>query len=1033
MEAVDPADRELLRAAAANADAASIQTLHAFAQSILRAHPVEAELPPSVEVADEISSVLSFEERFESFRDELFAQPGWREVLRSFLLLGMKDDDLKSLAKILNDNWDRIPSTWAEPSGAPAPLPRLDVVPMIAALRAALDLRARCTDGTDNLACHLDTEVATLIALLERSQGDHVIAVLRGGPKISLKNQGTKPNWGSAKAEVMELLREASAERDALLESRRAPVVEALMRAVGRFVLEEAERRRREGRLEFHDLLVRACLLLRTRPEVRRQLADAHERILVDEFQDTDPLQLDIVSLICGAASGVDTDWRTLEVQPGRVFFVGDPKQSIYRFRRADVKLYGDVRTHYQDGLCELSANFRTVPGIIEWVNHSFGRLIQGDDEGQPEYLPLVAVREELGDGVPPITVLGGPRDDRAHELRARGAAELVATVRGMVAEGRVIVDEGHPRPMNYGDVVVLVPSRIPVPALEEAFADADVPYRLETASLIWSAQEVREVMAVLRSIADPGDEVNLVAALRTPMLGCSDDDLAEWRASGGRWSYLGQLDDGDGRAVAAALRELAEMHRDRWWLGPDGLIEHLASRFATFQFALLAGRRRDRWRRLRFLADQARAYVETQRGDLGAFLAWAELQSSDIVRVSSPTLPETDQQAVRVMTIHASKGLEFPVVALFGLDVPARGRGGVSVLWDDDGEPRARFGKKGESYGYDELVPAEEQMGQHERMRLLYVGATRARDRLILCTHYKQQQKAFTPGREPFGYLIEEHLPDGRGDLWTRPAPEADAAWPLEDRGHTPPGDDASAGALVAIERREFQTSRAELLGQQTRAVWSATAVAHAASPEAIDTEGEADAEAEGGDQRVWRRGRAGTAIGRAVHGTLQLLDLDDLDDLAGLEPLARAQATAEGVDDAADTVIALARAGATASVIRDLTSRRHWREMYVSVPVDGTVVEGYVDLLAEDGDGDLVVLDYKTDSVADDVAVTERTERYRLQAATYALAIEAVTGRSVSRAMFLFLGTKGAVESEVADLDAAKADARAVLRSAS
>jgi ATP-dependent exoDNAse (exonuclease V) beta subunit len=1018
----DETERKVLADASADADAASIQTLHAFAQSILRAHPVAAGLPPSLEVADEISSVLAFEDRFATFRDGLFNDPAWREVLRCFLLLGMKEDELKSLAKIFNDNWDRLPSTWAQPA-APPSLPRLELGPLLDPLRAALALRD-CCSVDDKLTAHLDNEIAELVAMLERSRGDHVIAVLRNGPKISRANHGDKDNWAGRKPEVIANLKEASAARESLLDQQRAPVVEALSRAVGGFVLVQAERRRRDGRLEFHDLLVRARDLLRADASVRRQLAESHQRILVDEFQDTDPLQLDIVTLICGSVDATDDDWRKVDVDAGRVFFVGDPKQSIYRFRRADVKLYGAVRQHYGDGLCELTANFRTVPGIIEWVNHTFGELIQGDDDGQPDYLPLQAVRDALGDGIAPITVIGGPRAERAQELRANAAAELVEVVRGMVADGRQIIDDDGPRAMDFGDVVVLVPSRIPVPALEEAFSAADVPYRLETASLIWGSQEVREVMAVLRAVEDPGDEIGVVAALRTPMLGCSDDDLAEWRATGGRWSYLGQLDEVDLRPVATALRELAAMHRDRWWLGPDGLVELLATEYATFQFALLAGRRRDRWRRLRFVADQARAYVETQRGDLGAFLAWAELQSSDIVRVSSPTLPETDQHAVRVMTIHASKGLEFPVVALFGLDAAARSRSGVTVLWEED-EPKVSFGQKGRSDGYEDLLPADEQMGRHERMRLLYVGATRARDRLILCTHHKSQKSAYAEGKAPFGHLIHTHLPPGRDDLWLTWVPEGRDVPPRQATVRpTLRDEDAPADSPVAIERQDFQATRAALLASDHRAVWSATAVAKAAAPGAVDTEGELDDQPD--DQRVWRRGRAGTAIGRAVHGTLQLVDFTDLSDL---DAIARSQAAAEGVDHAIDTVASLARAGAEAPIIRELTARRHWREMYVSAPIGGSVVEGYVDLLAEDGDGGLVVLDYKTDTVRNAAEVEERTERYRLQAATYALAIEAVTDRPVTRASFLFLGTSGAIEATVDDLEAAKAEAMAVL----
>ncbi len=773
-EATSDDERATLRDAADRADEASIQTLHAFAQSILRAHPVEAGLPPAVEVADEITSVLAFERRFEEFRDRLFDDDSLRPLLRRFLLLGLKESDLRSLAAVFNDNWDRIPREWDDDHLDLRPLPSLDVTTILEALHEALDLRDQCSDPADKLLEFLDRHVVDSLAMLDRARGDHVLGVLAGLRKFACR-YGRQESWNGAKPRILEALEVAEADRLKLLEDNQHVVADSLMRLVGRFVLRSAEQRRVDGRLEFHDLLVRARNLLRDHPDVRRQLAARHQRVLVDEFQDTDPLQLDIVSLIAARDGTGSTEWDEVPIDGGRVFFVGDPKQSIYRFRRADMKLYTDARGHYGDGLCELSANFRTVPGIIDWVNHTFGELIV-EGEGQPAYLPLDAVRPPLGDDVAPVTVLGGAiTEATANEIRNRSAAELVAVLREMVDAGRTVRDGDATRPMTFGDVVVLVPSRIPVPALEDAFEAADVPYRLETASLIWASQEIREVMSVLRAVDDPGDQISIVAALRTPMLGCSDDDLAAWRTSGGRWSYLSLPEPPDGAgdgaggelAVASALRTLRSLHDERWWLGPDGLIDRLATDHATFQLALLAGRRRDRWRRLRFLADQARSFVESQRGDLASFVAWAELQSSDIVRVSSPTLPEGDEQAVRVMTIHASKGLEFPVVALFGLGVGLRGYNGVSVFWPVTG-PEVRFSTRGGTEGHDALVPAEEQMDRHERMRLLYVAATRAKDRLILCTHHKAT-KTINPATSAFGLLIEQHLPEDRDDLWAR------------------------------------------------------------------------------------------------------------------------------------------------------------------------------------------------------------------------------------------------------------------------
>ncbi len=1019
-------DAVLLATAVDEVDQAALQTLHSFAQSILRRFPIEAGLPPAIDIADEISSALAFEDRFDAFSRALFADEAWRPLLRRFLLLGCTTEHLRDVAHILNDNYDRLDASVIEPV-RPPDLAEVDLSKMIAALEAALALRSRCIDDEDRLAQHLDGRVVTELELLRGVSGDRGLEALRAWKNWSFRD-GRGPNWDGCKPEVAAALRAADDARTAEVESHLAAVLGAIAARVQAFVLSAAADRRAGGQLEFHDLLVLSRDVLRAHPDVRRRLAESHRYLLVDEFQDTDPLQLEIASLIAAGGDAIGP-WDELDVAPGRIFFVGDPKQSIYRFRRADVGLYVDVREHYRKGLCELSANFRTVPGLIGWVNEVFTTLMAPDEGRQPGYVPLEAVREPLSDGRAPVTVLGGPLELMADAVRRQSGEELAELLATMVQEQWPIAEDGAERPVGYGDMVVLVPSRLAVPALEDAFSLAGVPYRLETASLIWSSQEIREVLSVMHAVSDPGDEVNLVAALRSPMFGCGDDDLAAWRRARGRWTYLfdSATDLGDHHPVARGLAALRALHEQRWWLGPEGLIEALATSFGTFQFAVSAGGRRDRWRRLRFLADQAQSFVESRRGDLTDFLRWAELQQSEIVRISSPVLPEADLEAVRVMTIHASKGLEFPVVAMFGLGSARKAGSPVSVLWGEHGA-EVKLGSEGTTIDYESLAPADEQMEQAERVRLLYVAATRAKDRLIVCNHYKAAKKAPAPGREPLGQLLADHQPEDRPDLSAPWEPAGLAAVTSPDQVPEVRSPDDPLVVRAAVERAGFEVTRAALLADE-RAVWSATAVAKAAAgpelePFVIETDTDPDAQSD--DQRVWRRGRAGTAIGRAVHGTLQLVDLQTLDRLDGI---ARSQAEAEGVDSSLATVAGMARAGANAPVVRDLISRQHWREMYVAAPVGGVMVEGYVDLLADDGAGGLVVLDYKTDSVTSDEQVAERTSRYRLQAATYALALEEVTGRPVTRAAFLFLSKGQAREADVEDLDGAKAEVRAVL----
>ena len=178
--------------------------------------------------------------------------------------------------------------------------------------------------------------------------------------------------------------------------------------------------------------------------------------------------------------------------------------------------------------------------------------------------------------------------------------------------------------------------------------------------------------------------------------------------------------------------------------------------------------------------------------------------------------------------------------------------------------------------------------------------------------------------------------------------------------------------------------------------------------------------------DLAPWRRGRAGTAIGRAVHGVLQLVDLTSAD---GLTELARGQAVAEGVSAHAAEVERLVRVALAAPIVRDaVATGRYWRELYVGTPVGSRTLEGFIDLLVEGPDG-LVVVDYKTDAATSEAEIAAAVERYRLQAASYAVAVEGVLARPVTRAVFLFLRAPGGVEREIRDLAAAKAEVEAIL----
>ena len=575
------------------------------------------------------------------------------------------------------------------------------------------------------------------------------------------------------------------------------------------------------------------------------------------------------------------------------------------------------------------------------------------------------------------------------------------------------------------GDVAILIPSRTSLGDLEDALEAAAIPYRAEASSLVYNTREVRDVLNALQAVADPTDELALVAALRSSLYGCGDDDLAHWRlACRGRFSLV-RSQPGSCPAdhpVADGIAHLAELHRAKRWTSPPALIDRLVRERGAFETAVAGGRPRDVWRRLRFVIDQARAWADAGGTNLRSYLQWARLQGADNARVTETVLPETDDDSVRILTVHAAKGLEFPVVVLSGmttrLDQPDRG---PTVAFDSSGAPVVKLRGGVESENYETWKPIDEQMDAHERLRLLYVACTRARDHLIVSLHRR--------------------APNAKGTK------ENSAAWVLAGAGAAEAGAFDGSALLDSADREAIptiaapapaSTERATLPNRQEWEQERRRSLAAASAPTAVSATGLAgedsgsaaadaglDKDRDDSEPPPWSKGRYGTAIGRAVHGVLQDIDLGTG---RGLEALAGRQAAAEGVSGRTQAVTGLARAALGTDVARQAAAAEHWRELFVAAPFGERLVEGYVDLVYRGPDG-LVVVDWKTDSVAGDDGVDAKLARYRLQGAAYAAALEAVTGEQVARMVFVFLNRGGAVEAELPDLRAAVEEAKAAV----
>ncbi|ETA04872.1 UvrD-helicase domain-containing protein [Gordonia alkanivorans] len=983
-------DTDRARAALEQIDTAAIGTLHAFAARIIGEHPLEAGVPPRIAVVDAMGSQLSFERRWRRMRTRLFtddAPPMLVDAMGIVMAAGASLDQMRTLADALDRNWDRL-TLDDNPQGiAPADIDRI-----LWETDAIIDKLDDCLDPEDKLAVKLEElrEWRILVAAERDSFG--WVPMVDLCPKLG--NVGRGSAWRGGVAQCKEIKAAAKALREEICSDVVGTYVDGAVRVVVRhlseIVLDEARERQRSGQLEFHDLLVLARDVL-GKPEVAAAAHRRYQRVLLDEFQDTDPLQLTLAQRI---VAGRD--------ESGRLFTVGDPKQSIYRFRRADIAAYMSARDRTPPAdVVQLTTNFRSTRPVLDWVNAVFGRLIVAEHHVQPEYTPLdpapARPRWDLSWGPKPFVFpdTEEPVDDEdalspAEALRARESRDVARIIATAIENGwRKETFDGDAYehvPLRWKDICILIPSRAVLPFLEKSLDAAGIEFRSEASSLVYSTQEVHDLLVTCRALANTADEAALVAALRTPLFGCGDDDLLRWKAADGRRSIYADAPTTElaESPVAAACAYLKALSSELGDLNPGALLSRLATDRRVFEVSMDSPRHRDVWRRLRFVIDQARAWYAEDRGSLRDYIDWAATQADENARVAETVLPEIGVDAVRIMTIHAAKGLQFPMVVVAGMSGGFRTQP-EPLLWDEDEKLQACASKNVASKGYAAAAKTEKAHAEAEKKRLLYVACTRAESHLAVSGYVGKNASwgaALAPALEGLPNDVPELVEPVRRD------------------------DEA----IAQHERQAWVDWSAETAAIETastiRVSYSATRIVHGGDDaEDVVLQSYRDA----GLLTVLEPDQvpAGTAspdsgatLGTALHALLEQVALGTaVDD--EFDEIARRAAALAGVVDV-DHFVALARSALQSAPVQRAAVREHWKEMQLAGPgPDGaTVVEGIADLVYRDDDGSLVIVDYKTD-----VGVSAETlEAYWAQLAIYADLLRNATGEKVSRLQLVF-----------------------------
>jgi ATP-dependent helicase/nuclease subunit A len=853
------------------ADRCFIDTIHAFCTQILREHAEQAGLPPGFTV-------------LEPGEDEELKRRVWNEYLDAFSSDGL-EETLQDLGVDVADLYDfyadwcgrcdvsmvsTAPETLCEPDlsaamdtlwdfiGAWYPIaPETDPDDLTELFQRARHLQRQGALDEKPLQYRLLRDVESLATSEDRMD---VISYT---------------HWDDT-SESERLIAEEDSPLDDLLESIQPAIQrwQQYVHAHATAFVEEAvrdrfyEAGRSYGTLTFQHLLLYTRDLLRESPAVREELQDRYQAILVDEFQDTDPIQAEILFYLTGENTG-ETDWRQCDPAPGRLFIVGDGKQSIYRFRRADHRVFREVSSlieHQPEGRREtFYTNFRSTPEVCGAVNDSFAPLMPGPsgEEGpQVEYVPLKPHKsEQRGPGLCELQV-DHISHSRAKDIATEEAGRIASFIKSTCTEGALTEAGrnvfGGEQP-SYGDFMILARTAKRFPQYARHLAKADVPFTIAGSKQFGADVAVRAVLDLLALAFRPGDSAIRVSYLAGLLVGLSDRELYQVRYGleddrGHRLQFDQPYSPSDikrGSAPEELLRVVREAYRREtetrrrleeepvssmieWLIEETGLMAHAA---LDHHGDLEAGS---------LLRLQHEAQSLESQGNRGWAVAQALREMLGGEReAQAMTHREGQENVVRLMTVHQAKGLDAPVVFLVD---PYDSRGGKSdpqyhISRPEAGKARLHMPVRrptsphssemiGAPSSWHEYARDEEKRHQQaEEERIAYVAATRAEQLLVVSRYHSNDGIKADPEKAPWWPLnraFEERDAPELRDLFETggstqspveelPSPSTRSTW--EER-REPTYDRTTVTGLLPAEHEplgsgeERQTSNPEAFG---------------------------------------------------------------------------------------------------------------------------------------------------------------------------------------------------------------------------
>ena len=786
------------------------------------------------------------------------------------------------------------------------------------------------------------------------------------------------------------------------------------------------ERKLQAGMLDQDDLLKEAHRLL-TSPDFsqeQKRLRESFNVLLVDEFQDTDRLQTSIVTALAGA------DPSLQEIEGSKLFFVGDEKQSIYRFRGAEPEVFRMLRKRVPErGRLPLATNFRSQPGVIDFINRLFEPIFGQD------YLALQAARPQLGSRPNVELMLSHISPDTSQQSKINvdqqrkfESQKVVARIQQLIDSKEPLVsEEDQARPIKPGDIAILFRSHSHMKFYEESLREAGLEYYITGGLAFYSQQEFYDVVNLLRVIDSTCDEVALLGLLRSPFFGLLDETIYWLSRRGGLAQgfsrpYLApEIGSNQQQAVTKARDTLCELRKLKSSLGVAELLTY-AIDLTSYDAALLAeylGHRK--------LANLEKLIELLRQSDSSGYSLKEQInQLSDFLKnppKEAPAATSTDQtDAIRLMTIHHSKGLEFPVVVLPDLDKKTNTETADAAYHHELGpmvKLQASTNKNTKvTTGIDFYLAVENEQKERELERLFYVACTRAADRLILSAYTESPE-------EPKGHflkLLGQQFDLQTGNMLGPHLTDQPLLEVINTEDLTINSGESHLG-VIHVKVSKMLDQAEQIARGVSHTVSPAEAPIQHSSADLnwfsvsrltgklyrTSTEAEDDSFAQETNESINPR-----ALGTLVHAILERIDpsVGNVDQQVtrwtdSLAPLHERRHAIEAAKIARELVLGFIKSDRWKSMIQADCLRREVEFLLpweIEASSKQATIHGYIDTLYQDQDGHWRIVDYKTNRV-EASGVPELANHYAMQMYLYSLAVEKALGVSPRSVTLCFL----------------------------